>query len=247
MNPEDVRDYFSIDAVVCEYARAVERVGLWESEKQMAQCYFKPSDKILELGCGCGRISFGLWQLGYKNLTATDFSPAMVAMAQSINETHKTEVKFDVQDATALNYASSTFDAAIFGFNGIMQIPTRSRRKAAMREICRVLKPGGVFVFTTHDREETSSPAYWKHESMLWAENRRNPKLDEFGDICYRSEHGEIFIHSPLGTVIRDDMHSAGFELILEKKRSEIAFERQAVKDFSDECMFRVYKKNETD
>ena len=46
--------------MVEDYARAVDEVGLWNSERAMVSKYFNPDDAILELGCGAGRISINL-------------------------------------------------------------------------------------------------------------------------------------------------------------------------------------------
>jgi Methylase involved in ubiquinone/menaquinone biosynthesis len=243
MDPEKIKDYFSGAGVVCDYARAVLQVGLWESERILFTEYFKKSARIIELGCGAGRISFGLWRLGYKNLTATDFASGMVEVAKNIFEDHKADIACLVEDATALNFDDETFEGAIFGFNGLMQIPLRERRRAAMCEIFRVLKPGSYFIFTTHDRDAPQNSDYWQKESALWLEGKKQPELDEYGDICYQSPHGKIFIHSPTRDEVEEDMALAGFSKILEKKRADIAYESQAVTNFSDECIFRIYLK----
>ena len=61
-------------SVLEHYQEATEKVGLWNSEKIVfSKTFPDKSCKLLELGCGTGRISFGLWRLGYRNLMATDF------------------------------------------------------------------------------------------------------------------------------------------------------------------------------
>ncbi len=69
------KKFFSNDAVILEYARAVKNVGLWNSEKILIEKFIPKSAKILELGAGAGRVSFALKNLGYENLTITDFAP----------------------------------------------------------------------------------------------------------------------------------------------------------------------------
>lgn len=240
MNPDKVKEYFSQSSVVCDYARAVFDVGLWESEKILALEHIEKSFRILELGCGAGRISLGLWGLGYRDICATDFSPTMVEVAKNIFEGAGAGIKTRVADATDLPFEDGSFDAAIFGFNGLMQIPLRGRRKRAISEISRVLRKGAPFIFTTHDRDNPANSQYWQDETKLWREHKNNQKLDEFGDICYESGHGEIFIHSPTKEAVDEDINGANFAKIFEKKRSEIAFEKASVKDFSDDCIFRV-------
>ncbi len=243
MDAENVKNYFCKTEVVCDYARAVTRVGLWESEKLVFGKYLEPGWRVLELGCGAGRIAHGLSLIGFGNVVGTDFSPAMVEVARAIAADSGGCAEFRVEDATGLSFADSSFDAAVFGFNGIMQIPLRRRRRLAMSEAARVLRPGGIFIFTTHDRDAPRNAAYWRAERESWAEGTQHSALDEFGDICYESGCGELFIHSPSRAEVREDASSAGFGILLEKKRSEIAFEPQTVREFSDECVFWVCQK----
>ena len=80
-------------------------VGLWESEKVVFQRSIQNKcAQLLEIGCGTGRISFGLSQLGYAKITATDFSKKMIIRAKKLNEKYKTKIDFQKQDAMALTF-----------------------------------------------------------------------------------------------------------------------------------------------
>ena len=98
-------------------------VGLWESEKVVFQRSIKNKcAQLLEIGCGTGRISFGMSQLdmqdhGYRFFQEND-NPC-----KKLNEKYKTKIDFQKQDATALTFEQGQFEAVIFGFNGLMQIP----------------------------------------------------------------------------------------------------------------------------
>ena len=123
MNPETVKNYFDNPLVVADYASAAENVGLWNSERIVFEKYIPKSSKIIEFGCGAGRISLGLSALGYGNITATDFAPKMVEAAAEIFARHNADIETFVCDATDTRLKDASFDAAIFGFNGLMQIP----------------------------------------------------------------------------------------------------------------------------
>ena len=252
MDPLDVRIYFENRKVVDEYADAAVNVGLWNSERIVVEKFVSKDARILELGCGAGRIAMGLEKIGYKSIVSTDFSESMVEKARALyadagtSGTQSRSVKFEVADACDLSrFAPETFDAAIFGFNGFMQIPSQKRRLAACGEIHRILAPRGIFIFTTHDRRKKENARYWEHEADLWCRNAQNPNLDEFGDIIYRTEHGSVFIHSPVDEETEETLSQAGFKCLLRKKRSEIASESAACMAFSDECIFWVFEKTE--
>ncbi len=244
MEAESVRQYFEKPAVAADYARAAEEVGLWKSEEIVFTHFLNLDMAILELGCGAGRASLGLAELGYKNITASDFSTAMVEAAREIFERRNVNVSAIVADATNLQFANESFDAVIFAFNGFMQIPQAENREQAAREINRVLKDSGFFIFTTHDRSVEKNKDYWDREQKQWSHNCQDPRLDDFGDIVYKGAHGNIFIHSPITSEIRELLQSNGFEILLCQARSSIAQESESVEDFSDDCLFWVAKKS---
>ena len=204
MDSKTVKDYFSIPAVVSDYLEAAEKVGLWASEKIVIEKFVPKTARILELGCGAGRIAHGLCALGYTDILATDFSENMVRAAQSLGRKYADSAAFAVCDATEINLPDESFDAVIFGFNGLMQIPKSKNRQKALAEIFRVLKPDGVFIFTTHERDVGRNQAYWESERRRWAHNCQDPVLDDFGDIFYGGDHGNVYIHSPADAEISD-------------------------------------------
>ncbi|MBE6413736.1 MAG: class I SAM-dependent methyltransferase [Verrucomicrobiaceae bacterium] len=244
MEANTVKNYFENPLVVADYLRAAEEVGLWESERIVVEKYVPKTATILELGCGAGRIARGLSAIGYQNITATDFSENMVLAASELAKKYNDNTVCKVCDATKICFAPESFDAVVFGFNGLMQIPKEKNRIKAMREIYRVLKPNGVFIFTTHDRKSKGNEAYWSMESKQWIHGCQNPVLDEYGDIFYKGDHGNIFIHSPVDEEIKDNLNQVGFEILFQAMRSDIAQENALVEDFSDECVFRVVKKS---
>lgn len=243
MDASTVRKYFENPRVVADYAEAAQNVGLWESERKVIFEYIPKSARVLELGCGAGRVSVALSREGYSDITATDFSPAMVEAAAQIAALRAPNVKCAVCDATKIAFPDESFDAVIFAFNGLMQIPRREARAAALDEIRRVLKLGGIFVFTTHERLTPEHARYWSAEEKQWKCGSQNPVLDDFGDIFYAGDHGNVFIHSPTDAEVSEALAAAGFSEIFKNLRSRIAEEPSAVVDFSDDCVFRVVKK----
>ncbi len=243
MKKAEVREYYSQQDVVEHYARASVEVGLWLSEEKIFQRVFSPGDSILELGCGTGRIAIGLFELGYRNVFATDYSRKMISRARSLVQLLNYPVDFGVQDATDLDFGDGVFDGAIFGFNGLMQIPGTDGRRKAMGEIFRVLRPGAWFVFTAHDRSASENPRYWKAEARRWQQGTRDPDLLDFGDRIGATPWGDLFIHVPDGNAIRSELKKVGFRVEVDVLRSKIADEPSDVRDFSDECRFWVVQK----
>ena len=243
MDPEEVKAFYEKKDVVIHYAVAVNRVGLWQSEELLLTRVFNTDQKLLELGCGAGRISVGLAELGYTSLVATDYSEEMVDMARYVMEDKNLEVPLLVADACELPFEDESFEGAIFGFNGLMQIPHSSRRLQALHEIARVLKPGSKFFFTTHDRENPKHRKEWNKDRKKWVAGLQHEGCDEFGDRIGDTEWGEMYIHIPIREEIEAKLEIAGFRLVTCKKRSELAHEDRATREFSDECLMWVVAK----
>lgn len=245
MDRETVLEYFDSESVVEHYARATARLGLWQSEEKIFTRLFQPADSILELGCGAGRIAFGLHELGYQNILATDYSREMIKRAKHMSSVLEYNIPLRVCDATKLEFEGNVFDGAIFGFNGLMQIPGAANREAALREILRVLRPGAWFVFTSHDRDRSKHQQFWAEEKQRWAQSEQQPELDDFGDRSESTAHGAHFMHVPTVTEMEAVLERVGFRLEASVMRSELANEPQAVRDFSDDCRFWVVQKRE--
>jgi len=245
MNANDVKAYFDSEGVVAHYAQASAELGLWLSEEKIFTRIFNPQDSILELGCGVGRIALGLHELGYRNVIGVDYARAMVVRARQLAKTLEYSVPFRTGDATELEFEDNVFDGAIFGFNGLMQIPQSARRAAALREIFRVIRPGAWFVFTTHDRARSSHREFWEAEAKRWEFGSEKPELDDFGDRCESTDHGTHFMHVPTVAEMQGLLDEVGFRLEVSVMRSELAQESPEVEAFADDCRFWVVQKPE--
>lgn len=240
----DVLGYYAQPAVHQHYTEATEQVGLWKSEEIIFKRVFPDKDeKLLELGCGTGRISFGLYKAGYHRLLATDFSRKMVKVAKVLSQKLKLEVEFQKQDATDLAFEDASFDGVIFGFNGMMQIPGLANRRKVIAESFRVLSPGGYFVFTAHDRTLTKWKKFWATERKKWNHGKQDPELQEFGDRFEETSKGKLFIHVPDVSELRSDLQAAGFIVERDVLRSKLAEEDPLTQKYSDECRFWVCRK----
>ncbi len=245
MDAKDVKAYFDSEGVVDYYAQAAAELGLWVSEEKIFTRLFQPEDSLLELGCGAGRIAIGLYELGYRNLLATDYALSMVSKTRDLAKRLDYTIHCRVADATALAFEDNVFDGAIFGFNGLMQIPQAAQREQALREIYRVIRPGAWFVFTSHDRERSSHRDFWQAETLRWEYGTEKPELDDFGDRSEPTDHGTHFMHVPSVAEMQALLTKVGFHIEASVMRSELAKESAEVEAFADDCRFWVVQKPE--
>ena len=247
---ETVRDDFNAIRTVIHYTRAAHFIGLWKSERNLIEHYFPDKTaRLLEAGCGAGRVAVGLWHQGYRQITAFDFAAELVEQAESLaREQGTTGLTFLQADATRLNechlLSDIPFDGALFMFNGLMQIPGRENRRTAMRELHRVCRSGAHFIFTTHDREDPKDQAGWAREAGLWARGEQNPRLREFGDRYFSDDNGNTFMHLPNRAEVLEDMAATGWNHVHDRTRDELASETPKVRNFSDNCRFWVARKD---
>ena len=95
----------------------------------------------------------------------------MIKRARILNKKFKTEITFEVEDATVLSFSNDSFDGAIFGFNGLMQIPDRKNRFQAMKEVQRVLKPKFFCFYYPRPNDAQVEEIFWALERKM--EKRR--------------------------------------------------------------------------
>jgi ubiquinone/menaquinone biosynthesis C-methylase UbiE len=103
-----------------------------------------PYGRALEIGSGTGFFLFNLMQAGVaKTGVVTDISPGMVSVALRNAEGLGLDVDGRVADAETIPYPDASVDLVV-GHAVLHHIPDLEQ---ALREVLRVLKPGGRFVF----------------------------------------------------------------------------------------------------
>jgi SAM-dependent methyltransferase len=103
---------------------------------------------ILDLGVGAGR-TVPLLRAISEDYVAIDYTPELVAVCKG----KYPGVRVMQGDARDLSrFADESFQLAVFSFNGIDAVD-HGDRNAILREVYRVLRPGGIFLFSAHNRE----------------------------------------------------------------------------------------------
>ena len=101
-----------------------------------------------DLGCGPGHVARYMAERGL-DVIGVDLSPGMVARAAALNP----GIPFHVGDMLALNVPDGAW-AGIIAFYSVIHIP-REQVATALREMRRVLMPGGLLLLAFHIGHET--------------------------------------------------------------------------------------------
>src|SRR3990170_4055027 len=104
--------------------------------------------RVLEIAAGTGVVTRALASVLPErvSIVATDLNQAMLDQASVVGT--RRPVEWRQADAMQLPFADGTFDAVVCQF-GVMFFPEKPQ---AFSEARRVLRPGGVFVFTVWGR-----------------------------------------------------------------------------------------------
>lgn len=157
---------------------------------------------VLEIGAGAAQGARWCAEHGAGAVVATDLSIGMLRKAATIDRTPPL-----VQaDASYLPFAGACFDLVFTAYGAV---PFIADSAALMREVARVLAPGGRFVFSTTHPIRWAFPDVPGPEGLVADRSyfERTPYVERAGDVVTYAEH-----HRTLGDRVRE-LVAAGFVL----------------------------------
>lgn len=165
--------------------------GLMPVEKHVFETYIagRKCDKLLDVGIGAGRTTAYLVNYCEK-YTGIDYSENLV---------QKAKLKYSDLDLRCMNAAdlsefdNNRFDFVNFSFNGL-DYATLNDRMKILSEIYRVLKPGAVFFFSTHNRNafNFNKAPWFNRKNSLWINIKTFLKLLPFLPRHYSKKKHEV-------------------------------------------------------
>jgi SAM-dependent methyltransferase len=122
-----------------EWARTPGLDSYWRYHRdQFLQLLPPPGRQTVDIGCGEGRLTRHLKELGHK-IVGIDASPSMIAAARELDG----EMDLRIGDAAALPIEDASTDLAV----AFMSLHDIDALGPAVREIARILEPGGRLCF----------------------------------------------------------------------------------------------------
>lgn len=194
----------------------------WDELKLLVQ-YITPDDKVLDLGCGNGRL-LQIFEDQDIEYIGIDNSEKLIKIAKE----KYPQKNFQVADALNLPFPDNCFDK-IYSVAVLHHIPSIEFRFQFLNEAKRILRPGGLLVLTVWNLWQRKTA--WKlliKTTIL--KLLRKSQLD-FRDIFYpwKNSGQEIiaqrYFHLFTQKELKKLFKKAGFKIkeigILEKKRKE--------------------------
>ena len=131
-------------------------------EQFLFDLYIKQGAAVLDLGVGGGRTTPYLSR-GASHYVGVDYASEMI---RACRRKHP-DLEFIEADASDLSaIPSSSFDAVVIAFNGLDYVIPDERRALCCEECHRVLKPGGVLLFSSHNPRSILVRPTWTRERV---------------------------------------------------------------------------------
>lgn len=154
----------------------------------------KAGDRVLDLGCGRGRVAAHMAKYSGAQVTGLNIDPNQIAQAISFNKEiglSNEFVEHDLNDLP-LPFADASFDA----FYEIQALSLCKDPRALFQEIFRILKPGAKFILC----DWVSLPAY-------------DPKNAEHAELMRRVKPLIGAVGTPTPTSFEAALRNAGFSV----------------------------------
>jgi ubiquinone/menaquinone biosynthesis C-methylase UbiE len=159
--PEDAANWaaYRSSEVVNHY---VALKALSPCERHVFNSYVTPGMAVLDLGVGAGRTTpFLSRKASY--YFGVDYSEAMIQQCRC----KFPKIKFMTADASDLSpLASHSFDAVVMAFNALDFVLPDEKRLRCLNECRRVLRPNGVFIFSSHNPRAILAKPNWRQRRI---------------------------------------------------------------------------------
>jgi len=137
-----------------------EEEELIAPEEFLLERYLRPDQSTLEAGTGGGRILRALSHRGFRDLSGFDNVPELIDQGRLKQDGRP--IEFSVQDARKLTYPDASFDQLIYLQQVLCFITEAEGRRDAVAEAYRILRPGGLAIFSFLCYESRLESAFYR-------------------------------------------------------------------------------------
>jgi ubiquinone/menaquinone biosynthesis C-methylase UbiE len=176
--------------------------------------YAQEGDRVLDLGCGNGRLIELFKDLRNIEYIGVDSSEKLVEIAKKNQGSRIKNQEFLTADALSLPFENNHFDK-IYSIAVLHHVPSEELRLRFLDKAKRVLKPGGLLILTVWNLRYDK---FWQILKFAVLKMLRRSKLD-FKDVFipWKNSKGEIlarrYIHCFGKRELKNLAEKAGFQI----------------------------------
>jgi SAM-dependent methyltransferase len=157
-------DYVQDESLARGYDAGLVHSPLLRIDRSFAEQLFDRPGRLIDLGCGTGRLLIQFAQRGYWVL-GVDLSEAMLEVAgdkarQASVVVHR--LKANIVELDALSDGSFDYAACLFSTLGM--VTGEAARRQVVAHVHRLLRPGGRFLLHAHNRWFN----FWDPQGRQW-------------------------------------------------------------------------------
>jgi len=145
-------EYLQSPPIADDYDQFFADTQLMRLDREFLSDRFRKPGRMVDLGCGTGRLVVHFAERGFE-VTGVDLSDNMLRVCDRKRGQLGLSfslLKANLCDLTSL--ASDSFDYSVCMFSTLGMVVGVENRVAAVREIHRITKPGGLFAFHLHNK-----------------------------------------------------------------------------------------------
>jgi len=191
-------------AIAEDFSRT--RARLWPA-LDLFKNYIKENDKILDIGCGNGRL-INLIKDKKVDYRGIDYSAPLIDIAKE----NFPDYKFEVGNILNLDFPENYFDDILL-IAVLHHIPSAKLREKAINNMYRILKPGGYVLMTNWNLWQARFLQY--HIKYNWLRHTKKVDLDENDILREWGKTGNYrYVHAFTKIELDELGAKAGFETV---------------------------------
>jgi ubiquinone/menaquinone biosynthesis C-methylase UbiE len=153
---------------------------------------------VLEIGFGTG-LNLSYYPKEIHEIVTVEVNPDMNKLAQKRIQTSAIAVDHHILNGECLPMAEKTFDSVVSTFT----LCSITNIEQALKEIYRVLKPGGQFFFVEHGLSNEPKIEVWQ--------NRLTPIQKVIGDGCHLNRNIRQLVENQFDTLTVEEFYAENF------------------------------------
>lgn len=165
---------------VVEFWRRFSQRGLQKCEAEMLARYAPSPARVIDLGCGAGRVGIALKNSDYE-VTGLDLVWPMIRAARDLYAENNLQPRLLQADVRSIPCVADQYDVALIFIAALQHIPGRNARREVLAEVARIIRSGGVLILAL-DNLAPALTCYawwaWRKVRSIFKRSSNGPAID---------------------------------------------------------------------